>query len=287
MLARRSTLTHPLAGQLDLPFLVPAFSSKGFDFHTKGRGKKKSEYSEVAYELAEFGQYPAGSVLVSAYDLHFGHFKAPDLPKNRSEDYLRNASLVFLDSGGYELSSDFDLTESRKYEYRPKDGFTERDYRKILAESRNLKLQLPLIISNFDFGTIRKPLSEQIASARLIFRENPDAISDFILKPWTKDSKMVDPERLSESDIKTLRGFDIIGVTEKDLGKNLFDRIKAIASLRYKLDSVGIDAPIHIWGGLDPISTPLFFFAGAQIFDGISWLLFSMGWLFTGNVLAY
>ena len=35
------------------------------------------------------------------------------------------------------------------------------------------------------------------------------------------------------------------------------------------------DKPIHVWGGLDPISTPLYFFAGADIFDGVSWLRYA------------
>ena len=100
-------------------------------------------------------------------------------------------------------------------------------------------------------------------------------MSDVVLKPWTKGSKTFDPKNLSAKDLADLRGFDIIGVTEKDLGKNLFDRIKRVAKLRKGLDDVGVMAPIHIWGGLDPLMTPLFFFAGAEIFDGISWLRYA------------
>ena len=76
-------------------------------------------------------------------------------------------------------------------------------------------------------------------------------------------------------DFANLRGFNIIGVTEKDLGANLLDRLMRVAILRKGLDDVGVNAPIHLWGGLDPILTPLFFFAGAEIFDGISWLRYA------------
>jgi len=92
---------------MELPLLVPAFSSKGFGFKTTGRGSAKRTYSEIAYELVEFSQQPSPAILVSAYDLFFDHFDAPGL-HHKTEDYLRNAALIFLDSGGYELISQFD-----------------------------------------------------------------------------------------------------------------------------------------------------------------------------------
>ena len=32
---------------------------------------------------------------------------------------------------------------------------------------------------------------------------------------------------------------------------------------------------MHIFGSLDPVCTPLYFLAGADIFDGLSWIRFS------------
>ena len=55
MLVRRSIITHPSAGRIELPLLVPAFSSKGFAFKSCGRGREKRDYSEIAYELADSG----------------------------------------------------------------------------------------------------------------------------------------------------------------------------------------------------------------------------------------
>lgn len=69
--------------------------------------------------------------------------------------------------------------------------------------------------------------------------------------------------------------FDILGITEKELGKDLMDRLKSLAKLRLAMDREGVTIPIHVWGGLDPISTPLYFFSGAEIFDGISWLRYA------------
>lgn len=75
MLARRRSLDHPTAGPIELPLLVPSFSSKGFGLHRfRQRG---TEYSSVAFELEAFGRRQARSALISGYDLHFEHFHAP------------------------------------------------------------------------------------------------------------------------------------------------------------------------------------------------------------------
>lgn len=275
MLARRSTLTHPHAGDLDLPLLVPAFSSKGFEFDIACKGRTKREFSMLAYELADFGKYPCRSVLVSAYDLHFKHFQAREFLQTPAESHLRKACLVFMDSGGYELSPDFDLTDLRSFGYKPKDGYWENEYEQVLKRLARSKRPLPLVITNFDRSSIGQPLESQITAARTVFNRYPHFPGDFIIKPWSQESNVVDPAKLCDNDIKQLRGFHIIGVTEKDLGTNLITRVQRVATLRKKLDEAGISAPIHVWGGLDPISSPLFFFAGAEIFDGIGWLRYA------------
>ena len=276
MLARRTTLTHPSAGEMELPLLVPAFSSKGFDFKETRKGTNRRDYSMVAYELEDFARFPSRSVLISAYDLHFKHMRAPKMRAKRTEDYLRNAALVFLDSGGYELSVDFDLTECKSFIYRPKDGFGEAEYETVLHQLTHLAEPMPLVITNFDHSAKGKPLSEQIAAARTLFNRFQGTLSDFIIKPWKgRGGGVVDPSKMTDDDFGNLRGFDIIGITEKDLGRNLLDRLRSVAVFRRKLSDAGVTAPIHVWGGLDPITTPLYFFAGAEIFDGISWLRYA------------
>src|SRR4051812_12674802 len=126
MLARRAQLSHPVAGNIDLPLLVPAFSSKGFKFiETKSKAKPR-RYSEVAYELAEFGRRPADVVLISAYDWHYRYYCAPDLAGSPMA-HLRNVRVALLDSGGYELASDFDSTEPRVVAHKP-ETFSEKGY---------------------------------------------------------------------------------------------------------------------------------------------------------------
>lgn len=275
MLARRSILTHPSVGEIELPLLVPAFSSKGFGFRWSGRGRNKHDYSEISYELSDFGKRLSNSVLVSGYDLHFGHFNAPEFPAKRPETHLRNTRLVFLDSGGYELVREFDSTEVKTYLYSPKDGYGRVEYEAVLERLVALKDPLPLVITNFDYETRDRPIDIQINEARSLFSKFPTCINSFILKPWSPKSKGFNPSNMSDGEFANLRGFDIIGIAEKELSKNLFDRIKWIAKLRRGLDRAKVTSPIHVWGGLDPVLTPLYFLAGAEIFDGISWLRYA------------
>ncbi len=273
MLARRTVLTHPTAGPIELPLLVPSFSSKGFGLIQR-RGKNAAEYSSVAYELAEFGQFPTRSVLISAYDLHYRHLEAPDVKPRSPLSHLHQTGVVFLDSGGYELAGDYDSSEIRRSPYAPKDGYGPDEYVSVLRNILKRNKAIPLIVTNADWSTRRLPLKDQISAARALFQEAPGCVSDFIIKPG-KGRSVVEPDSISKADYQNLTRFDIIGVTEKELGRNLKDRLKRIAGLRMHLDEAGIQAPIHIWGGLDPVLTPLFFFAGAEIFDGVSWLRYA------------
>ena len=275
MLACRKSILHPIAGEIELPMLIPAYSSKGFGFHNTGKGKEKRNYSELAYALDVFAKHSLEYVLISAYDLHFNHFKAPNLPTKNATSYLVNSRIVTVDSGGYELTSGFDSTEIKTFVYQPKVGFGKNEYEKVLNYLINDKNNLHLIISNFDFESRGHPLDSQISKAREFFSSFSNCLTNFILKPWTPKSEVVDPLRMSNTDFSNLRGFDIIGVAEKDLGKNIFDRLKKVSALRKGLNEAGITSPIHIWGGLDPIMTPLLFFAGAEIFDGVSWLRYA------------
>ena len=263
MIACRKSLLHPIAGEIELPLLIPAFSSKGFGFYKTGKGKNKRDYSELAYAFAEFTRHYMQHVLVSAYDLYFDHFIAPDLPSNNVTSYLVNSRIVVIDSGGYELTAGFDSNETKTFVYQPKAGFGKEEYEKVLKTITGDENNLHLIITNFDNEPQGGPLDVQIKMAREIFNRYPNCLTNFILKPWTEKSEIVDPSRMSNTDFSNLRGFDIIGVAEKDLGKNIIDRLKRVAFLRKGLNEAGITSPIHIWGGLDPIMTPLFFFAGA------------------------
>lgn len=72
-----------------------------------------------------------------------------------------------------------------------------------------------------------------------------------------------------------MRRLDVVGVTEKEVGSSLRERIETIMALRRALDGIDPAFPLHVFGGLDPVLTPLYFLAGADVFDGLSWLRYA------------
>ena len=68
MHSRRQTLPHPLGGTLELPCLVPSFSSRGFARVRERHGA--AEYSEADIALRASLPGIGRIALVSAYDLH-------------------------------------------------------------------------------------------------------------------------------------------------------------------------------------------------------------------------
>ncbi len=263
---RETNFSHPSGGVIDLPLLVPSFSSKGFDFFTKGRSNPKKVFSFASNALKQFDQYLSESYLLSAYDIHHRHFQRPDR-------FFHKTALIFLDSGGYELSPEFDSSEPKITPMRKLD-FTRDNYVNTLDALYKKHNENPLVIANFDWGTKNKSFEHQIRDARTIFRKHPDWASNFILKPDTNKGKVVEPDKVVPV-IEELRSFNVIGVTEKELGKNLLDRLKRLTKLRLEMNRRDIRVPIHVWGGLDPLITPLYFFAGADMFDGVSWLRYA------------
>jgi len=275
MLARRSQLKLPDGMPCELPLLVPSFSSKGFGYaHARGRGRSR-QLSNVIVDLREFAQVASQSVLISAYDLHFKHFDSSRDGKGSPFDSLQKSRVIFLDSGGYELAPDFDSCEPKTPSYTPRKGYGLQQYMKVLKQVAENPGHRSFVVSNFDWVTAKRPLAKQIEAARRVFQSVPGQLTSFILKPCSKGEHIIEPEHLSKKAFKSLAGFDVIGVTEKELGSNLLERLTHISQLRHELDSADNPAPIHVWGGLDPIMTPLYFFAGAQIFDGVSWLRYA------------
>lgn len=262
MLARRSTLQHPLGLTMELPRLVPSFSSKGFPLIKVRAGGKLQSYSSVTLALELMGKWLKDTMLISAYDLHHKKLRKPHL-------YYKTPEFIFIDSGGYELSREYDSTEPDQDPYISEE-FDLKDYIKILNK---LQKKLPLIIANFDWGSRHQSLNDQILDAQKLFIEYPDFIHNFIVKP--EKSKDIVSVQSIVGNIEKLKAFHILGLTEKELGKNLLDRLKNIAKIRSAMNRENVMIPIHIYGGLDPLISPLYFFVGAEIFDGTSWLRYA------------
>lgn len=267
MLARTSRICHPSGLTLETPLLVPSFSSKGSAFKevkaSSGAESRISEVDDAMKECKGLGLVTE-PILISAYDLHYKYFPS-------FEDVQRLPELIFIDSGGYETSSEYELSAVYNYPNDP-EKWTAKKLCRILDA---WPAHVPAVFVNFDSERRHKAVPTQIGIARRFFSRYPSHLHDILLKPEKKGDPLNIQPVLRDPTI--LAGFDIIGFTEKELGKSLLERLVKIASMRTALDAHGIQSPLHVFGGLDPLSSSLYFIAGAEIFDGLTWLRYSYG----------
>jgi hypothetical protein len=249
MLARCSQVKVGGRPVADTPLLVPSFSSKAFP--------------DVNDTLLYASEFMDGPVLVSAYDLKYGHIA----------DYPQFASLVFVDSGGYEVARDQEYTELSPANYAPRD-WTRDMLTEVVGGLPYRHPAPPVVVVSYDNPRVRKPIADQVEDALRLFSNLPDAGHEILLKPETHTQSKVQVENII-GNAHLLRPFDLIGVTEKELGSSVLARMVNLAKLRMGLDNNGVTAPLHVFGSLDTVETPLYFLAGAEVFDGLAWLRYA------------
>ena len=251
MFARSSSLDFGGESRTSTPLLIPSFSSRGFP--------------DVRRLIKYSREFITGPVLVSAYDL----------AKRKIHPDLTFASVVFLDSGGYEAKKDDEAWAPYRHEQVERPSWTIPDYQSFV---RSWKPEIPSVIVSYDSPLRHIKLENQIDRARREFeaigkRRGHDAspfLREFLIKPEQKEEPIAVSrvERLA----RRMHEFDIIGVTADEIGTTPLARMELIARLRRALDDVGNGAPIHVFGSLDTVTTPLYFIAGAELFDGLTWL---------------
>lgn len=256
MIARSQKINHPLGIELETPLLIPSFSSKGFSLNNK-------DVSESTEALEVSKEFLTESLLISAYDIHHKHI--PFL----EEKYICT-EVTFIDSGGYETSDVYDLSTTVKYIY-PSKKWTLEEYKEVL---NNWPKHKASVIISYDHGKERHSLDLQIQEASALFATYPNCLSDFLIKPESDLQMQIQLPNILDR-IHQMKNFSIIGVTEKELGSSILKRMIHIYKLRSALDSVSNSSPIHVFGSLDPITSILYFLAGAEIFDGLTWLKYS------------
>lgn len=249
------------------PLLIPSVSSKGFPVED-GVAESGQALKFAAPDIND-------ALLVSAYDLH--HSLLPDSERLLGPDHAHTMyatpQLLVVDSGGYELNrSDFESGEQLRDPYDPR-GFT-RDEFEVLADRLPKDRELLVVSYDDPHNTERGSYQEQRETAQRFFDARGHLRSDLLLKPEA-GAHTIDVARLTPV-AKDLRYFDVVGVTEKELGDKLLNSLVTLARLRALLDESGCDSvPIHVFGSLDPLMTTLYFLAGAEIFDGLSWLRYA------------
>lgn len=229
------------------PLLVPSFSSKAL--------------IDVGQVFEALKPSITESFLISAYDLEH---KKIDLP---IEPF---AEVMFLDSGGYEVSQDHDPTDPLYPSAQP-GGWTIEDYRRAL---RKVDPIMPTFVTAFDHPKERKPISQQIDEAMEVFKDFPCLGREILFKPEVTGQEFVPIQNLI-AQVSRFTEFDIIGITETELGASILDRMANITRIRAAMDDASLLKPLHVFGSLDPVCTPLYFLAGADVFDGLSWIRFA------------
>lgn len=248
-LHRKRDITHPSGLKLKTPLLVPSFSSKGFNIKLKN----KKLVSELPKILENATQVIEKTMLVSAFDIHH---------KFVAKKYLKVPEILFVDSGGYEAAY---------YDWLTVGQWKRSMYKDILDKWDQY---IPAIFASFDHDSVGLPIEKQIKrEIEFLSKYRAHQMIEILLKP-EKGKRDLDVNPII-ANIDGLNHFNIIGVTEKEIGRTFLERLKFVATLRGQLDRVGNNAPIHIFGCLEPVLMVLYFLAGAEIFDGLSWLRYA------------
>lgn len=231
------------------PLLIPSFSSVASE--EAFRPEMYAKLSDVATEASLF----------SAYDLHLGKI---------SQESIWISDVVFIDSGNYEvehingvLGQFHDSIDGRIKKWTP------QMHAKVVDSLKPPPLRKGVLV-NYDE---KKEVNEQISSARDFFKRHKQFASCFLCKPSERASSKLDIESLIDG-VRSIDEFDILGLTEKELGNSLLSRCTNILRIRNALDTIKSDRPIHVFGCLDPMGIVCYFLCGADIFDGTLWLKF-------------
>jgi hypothetical protein len=244
-LAARREVKFGDALTIRTPLLIPSFSSRVPD------ADKPLRASE---------EFIDGPLLISAYDVKHGLLSPP-------YDF---GSAIFLDTGGYEIARSGDLSDVG--DHVPGSlPWSEHDHGALL-ELWNPRI--PSAIISYDHPKQRSSVGQQIARTKKMSLRGPDMAREILLKPETKDQDLIQIESVLHH-VRDLAAFDIVGVTEKEIGNSVLDRMINIGRLRAALTKIGLETPIHVFGSLDTVTTLFYFVAGADVFDGLTWLRYA------------
>ncbi len=256
MTRRSITRTLRLGGQqFATPLVIPSFSS---------RAKPPTSLADFLTTTLES---IVGPILVSAYDVENARSNGARVDVV-AEIVKASPSFVLLDSGGYEALWNDKAVKAGLIKEDRVPAWSRNDHAGVLAKWPN---DLPLLAVTFDVPDEQPELDKQIDAAEELAARFPNHSIEMLVKPPRGSFDLVELEGLAPR----LAQFPIIGVTEDEIGTSMADRLRFLAAFRDILDNTGASVPIHIFGGLDPMMTPLYFAAGADVFDGLSWLRYA------------
>ncbi len=244
---------------LPTPLVIPSFSS---------RAKPPTPLSEIVR-----GAMPTivGPVLISAYDV--AH--EPELSgfNFRQEIVSAAPTFVLMDSGGYEALWNRKARQAKLVEGSDARSWSRELHRRVLSK---WPIDLPTIAVTFDTPERGSgSLERQIAAGLELAARYPHMSVELLIKPPQPSRQpFLDAAQIAPH-AKELGRFAMIGVTEDEIGPSMTARLTFLSQLRTTLEDAGLEIPIHVFGGLEPIMTPLYFWAGGDVFDGLSWLRYA------------
>lgn len=238
------------------PLLIPSFSSKGSLFLYKDNNTVVSDNYDLLNILAI---QVCKAYLLSAYDIYYGY-----LPTNPDE--WPDVEYLFLDSGGYEISDSFETSERNKYNYKVNawDETKMCEVYRNAVSCRKFK-NSKIVLSTYD---LTGPFETQLNAAIEMVNTFPDACINFIIRISFPFEDLLSGIKRN---IDSIQKISIIGLTEKELGDTVRQRLINLITLKELLIESNWNGSIHIFGGLDPNLSILYYVAGADIFDGLSW----------------
>jgi len=216
------------------PLLVPSFSSVASD--------------EIIIQdvFSKLSDHMFEASLVSAYDLKYELI---------DKEEIWTSDVVFVDSGNHEVEY------LRRMESRKLRDWSASIYSNLIDSLRPLTR---VVLVNFDQ---KKHVRDQVDDAQELFAKHQEHANCFLVKPSSRVVHFVDVGALTKS-VALLEPFDILGLTEKELGASLLNRCQNLLRIRAALNSINLPMPIHIFGCMDPLSILSYFLCGADIFDG-------------------
>ena len=223
-----------------LPLFFYSYSSKGFQ--------------DIGNLISNTLQY-VPMYLLSLYDYKYhiidGNQKISEMI-NTEDTRFR-----IWDSGGYEL-----LGNSNH------ETWTEQTY---IETANMIPWNNKDILGSYDTPNEEIPLKEQIQRAFELYSKIKGTFYRNLLIHTSYD---MDIERLIAILKPYIEDFHVLGVTEKEIAPTYAHGIRFIRNLRASLSAIQTKhyIPIHIFGCFDMKTVIRFALAGADIFDGLTWL---------------
>ena len=231
----------------ETPLLIPALSSKALG-PIEAVEKDERTSRPVACSIIHSATLTwriDEALLISAYDIHHGLLDNHEGLFSHFETSRYAAhSALFIDNGWYEQTGGPPGGPFGGENEGPVP-WSREEYE---ATVDNLDMNAhPFVVSWDNPGMTYE---EQIADAQEFFATRPHLGSVVLLKRPGK-ARFHGFDSLSPEISGRLRAFDTIGVTEKELGSTLLKRLLNLAQLRKRLDDAQVEAPLHVFGGLE------------------------------------